>query len=75
ILIGEEIEVTAEQTYSEVREFEEKTLSEKWEYWKKHFENCIRCYACREACPLCYCKTCMADLLDPQWIRRSVNLS
>ncbi len=75
ILIGEEIEVDIEPTYSEVREFEEKNLSEKWEYWEKHFENCIRCYACREACPLCYCKTCMADLLDPQWIRRSVDLS
>ena len=75
ILIGDEVEVATEQIYSDVREFEEKTLSERWEFWEKHFENCIRCYACREACPLCYCKTCMADLLDPQWIRRSVNLS
>ena len=25
------------------------------------FSNCIRCYNCRDACPICYCKECIFD--------------
>lgn len=75
VIIGEEIEVTGKEDYEKVKKFEEKSLEEKWEYWKKKFERCIRCYACRNVCPMCYCKECMVDQLSPQWIRRSVNLT
>jgi len=74
-LIGEKIEVGEVPEYSGLKNLDETPLEDRWAYWEKHFQNCIRCYACREACPLCYCKTCMADMLEPQWIRRSVNLS
>ena len=40
-----------------------------------HFEEliapCIRCYACRNACPLCYCPTCFVDESRPQWVGKS----
>jgi len=75
ILLGEEVKKAKEENYELVKEFEEKSLAEKWEYWEKQFERCIRCYACRNVCPMCYCKECIADQLSPQWIRRSVNLS
>ncbi|HID26165.1 MAG TPA: coenzyme F420 hydrogenase, partial [Thermoplasmata archaeon] len=75
ILIGEEIKSTKKKDYKDVEVFEKKTLKEKWGYWAEQFEKCIRCYACRNACPLCYCKECMVDQLNPQWVRRSVNLS
>lgn len=41
---------------------------ERWAFWKEAFETCIRCYACRQACPLCYCSTCAATANQPQWI-------
>ncbi len=41
---------------------------ERWAFWKEAFETCIRCYACRQACPLCYCATCAATTNQPQWI-------
>jgi ferredoxin len=75
ILIGKEIKSDKREDYKEIIEFEKKTLEEKWKYWSEQFERCIRCYACRNICPLCYCKECMVDKLSPQWIRRSVNLS
>jgi Na+-translocating ferredoxin:NAD+ oxidoreductase RnfC subunit len=75
ILIGKEIKGTKKPNYKEIEEFEKKSLDEKWKIWEKEFDRCIRCYACRNACPMCYCKECMVDILDPQWIRRSVNLS
>jgi len=75
ILIGKEIKPTKKEDYKEIADIEKKSLKEKWDYWEKQFEKCIRCYACRNACPLCYCKECMVDQLNPQWVRRSVNLS
>jgi len=41
---------------------------ERWAFWKEAFETCIRCYACRQACPLCYCTTCAATGNQPQWV-------
>ena len=26
-------------------------------YWSEEFAKCIRCYACRQVCPACYCET------------------
>jgi Na+-translocating ferredoxin:NAD+ oxidoreductase RnfC subunit len=75
ILIGKEIKGTKKPDYKEIGAMEKKTLEEKWKNWEKEFDKCIRCYACRNACPMCYCKECMVDILDPQWVRRSVNLS
>ncbi|MCG8531842.1 MAG: hypothetical protein MI749_14430 [Desulfovibrionales bacterium] len=31
------------------------------------FASCIRCYSCRDVCPLCYCNTCFVDESSPQW--------
>ena len=75
ILIGEEIKSTKKEDYKDIETLEKLTLEDKWKYWKNEFDRCIRCYACRNACPLCYCKECMVELLDPQWVRRSVDLS
>lgn len=75
ILIGKEVQTLKKENYDDIKSLEKKSLKEKWEYWEKQFEKCIRCYACRNACPMCYCKECMVDQLSPQWIRRSVNLS
>ena len=35
------------------------------------FSTCIRCYACRDACPLCYCHVCFVDESMPQWVGKS----
>lgn len=45
--------------------------AERWQVWEKEFANCIRCYACRQVCPFCYCEQCIADENQPQWVLRS----
>ena len=30
-------------------------------------DRCIRCYACRKACPMCYCDPCFIDQNKPRW--------
>lgn len=40
----------------------------RWKYWTNEMANCIKCYACRSACPLCYCTQCTVECNQPQWI-------
>ena len=54
--------------YDDVKEFEAKTIEERWAYFAKEMEKCIRCYACRQACPSCYCPTCFVEQSQPQWV-------
>jgi ferredoxin len=44
------------------------SVSERWQFWTGEFEKCIKCYACRAACPMCYCSRCTTDCNQPQWI-------
>jgi ferredoxin len=29
--------------------------------WRDHFQRCIKCYGCRNACPLCVCPSCKLE--------------
>ena len=46
---------------TDVRRIEAMAPEEKWDYFEELLAPCIRCYACRNACPLCYCPTCFVD--------------
>ena len=46
---------------------------EKLAYWQKEFSRCIKCYACRQACPMCYCTRCTVEVNQPQWIPVQAN--
>ncbi len=48
-------------------------VDERMAFWKAQFSRCIRCYACRQACPLCYCARCIADFTQPRWIDSSAH--
>jgi ferredoxin len=36
-------------------------------FWGAQFDKCLRCYACRQACPMCYCAECLSEQLNPAW--------
>lgn len=57
--------------YAGIRNVEAMTPQEKWQYFEELIAPCIRCYACRNACPLCYCPTCFVDESRPQWVGKS----
>jgi len=54
--------------YADIRKIEEMGTEEKWQFFDDLLSPCIRCYACRNACPLCYCPTCFVDESKPQWV-------
>jgi formate dehydrogenase (coenzyme F420) beta subunit len=73
-LVAEQVEVNQDiDRYADVRKIEEMSSDEKYEYFEDLLSNCIRCYACRNACPLCYCPTCFVDESQPQWLGKSDN--
>ena len=77
-LAGEAIQSSKspDDLYKDVEELEAKTLEERKAYWEKEFDRCIRCYACRNACPMCVCtESCIAESREPHWISQKSNLS
>jgi len=48
--------------------FAARPIDERWEAFEEEISRCIRCYACREACPNCYCTECFAEETEPHWI-------
>ena len=76
--------------FTAVSAFAEKSQEERSAFWAGHFDRCIRCYACRAVCPMCYCDECVVDstcfIVNPgttadekanrvRWINRSVTPS
>lgn len=57
------------------KEFSGKPREERWKIFEGEISRCIRCYACRDACPNCYCKECFAEQTKPQWLGVTNELS
>jgi formate dehydrogenase (coenzyme F420) beta subunit len=38
------------------------------------FKECLMCFACRDACPLCYCDSCFVDTEKSHWLSHSSTL-
>ena len=56
-----------------IAKLEAMSPQERFSFWESEFEKCIRCYACRQACPLCYCERCIADKSMPRWVETSAT--
>ncbi len=66
--VKEQVEVEA---YKDIEKIEEMTSEKKHNFFTQLISRCIRCYACRNSCPLCYCPTCFVDESRPQWVGKS----
>lgn len=60
--------VADEKDAKRIEEIEHLSREERWKYWTDEFLDCIRCYACRAVCPMCYCSRCIIECNQPQWI-------
>jgi formate dehydrogenase subunit beta len=61
------------EPYPDVEKIEGMSSEAKHEFFAQLISKCIRCYACRNACPLCYCPTCFVDESRPQWVGKSID--
>ena len=60
-LMGEEGTVIDSARFDEVAKIEAMTPDERFAFWQNELSRCIRCNACRDACPACTCEKCVFD--------------
>ena len=48
---------------------------ERMEFWLSQFDRCIRCYACRQACPMCNCPVCLYERDDSTFVGMGIRLN
>lgn len=56
-------------------DFEKLSADERWRTISSDVSRCIRCYACRQVCPNCYCPLCFVDATNPQWVGKTTDAS
>jgi ferredoxin len=75
-LVGDEVKagtVDPEKRFADVAEMEELDPKDRSAFWKKQLNKCIRCYACKNVCPMCFCNECTLEKNDPVWVKKYPN--
>lgn len=76
-LVGQGIDLSMETTPGrsyEIQRLKQLTAEERASYWLSQFDRCIRCYACRQVCPLCNCPVCLYERDDSLWTGMAIGL-
>jgi formate dehydrogenase subunit beta len=67
LLMGDQVSDPAEEPFQKVHEIEALTAEQRWARFSSELSKCNLCYACRNACPFCYCTVCFVDKTTPRW--------
>lgn len=65
---------TWEEWEAEVEELASRSPDDRYAFWAEQFTACIRCFACRNACPACSCRVCSLDSYQPKWLGHPTEL-
>ncbi len=57
----EAIEFARKERREEFAEIEKMNLEERFKYWNGYLERCVKCFGCRDVCPICYCRECYLE--------------
>jgi len=60
--IGAEDSIKAGQTT--LSDMDGLDLDKRFSFWTDQFSKCIKCYGCRDICPMCFCKECSLECED-----------
>ncbi|SDP43917.1 4Fe-4S dicluster domain-containing protein [Desulforhopalus singaporensis] len=62
--------------HQSLSDFEGKSFDQRFAFWKHEMSRCIRCHACRNACPMCVCRDhCVAMTRNPHWLSQENNVA
>lgn len=64
VLLGDKIKRDPENPFKSLEEIESWANEKRWAFWNEWLNKCIRCYACRSVCPMCYCDECVVDTIN-----------
>jgi len=68
LVAGEATEGVAED--SRLAELEAMSFAKRFAFWSSQYEKCLKCYGCRNFCPVCYCPTCALE--SELWVETGV---
>ena len=63
IVVGEK---SAGAPWEDLDALLEKSMDERLDYFRSAFDRCIKCYGCRNACPVCFCHECTIE--EELWV-------
>lgn len=66
-VVGDPAPEPKNDRFEDVRALEAMTREQRRAFFDKMYETCIRCHACRQACPCCTCKVCFAEQEREGW--------
>ncbi|MHB1254150.1 MAG: 4Fe-4S dicluster domain-containing protein [Candidatus Humimicrobiaceae bacterium] len=70
----EKLDVEKKDRFEDIKNLEKLSLEEVYSYWQEEMSRCIRCYACRNVCPMEVCQDqCIAHLDFPKWQSAKTN--
>lgn len=61
------------QRYAAIDQLEQLEPTQRLAFWQTELNKCIRCYACKNVCPMCFCAECLWDKRDPKWVTKHPN--
>lgn len=69
-----ELDAVPREKHEDLQQLEKQGLESIESYWEDQFDQCIRCYACRNICPLEICRErCITHLEVPYWQSQRIN--
>jgi formate dehydrogenase subunit beta len=66
--IGLKVEGFPRARQKDVQDLMERNTEERLAFWRQEFDRCIKCYGCRNVCPVCVCEVCV--LGEDCWVER-----
>jgi formate dehydrogenase subunit beta len=66
LVAGEKIDAADSIAAGEKRvaKMEGLDLDKRFSFWTDQFSKCVKCYGCRDICPMCFCKECSLECDD-----------
>jgi formate dehydrogenase subunit beta len=68
IHVGKKVDGVAPANDEQVRSLLEKDVEGRLAFWKQEFARCIKCYGCRNVCPVCICDDCVLE--EACWVEQ-----
>jgi len=71
LLLPPVAESAVRERFGSVEQLERLSSGERYTYWLRELERCLRCYACRQVCPCCNCKQCFVEQNQPRLLSKA----
>lgn len=68
IHVGQKVDGVALADDEHVRCITEMDVAGRFTFWEQEFARCIKCYGCRNICPVCICDECVLE--EECWVER-----